>query len=379
MAPTNTTAPVRIAFIGAGAVNFGGGEGPWDHASRLEKLGVHFTAVVDPMTTKAQDTVAKRAAGTEFGHLWATCKIFASTEEMLADETSKPNAVFIGVPPSFHGCYKFPIELQCLRAGVHVFVEKPLSNAPVDEARKYADDVEQLSREKNLIVSVGYMFRYAKFVDKIKELLAGRQVVCFTARYNCAYAFIMSPFWWNSEHCGGPIVEQATHFADLSRYLVGETDFASVHSRSVKASLKPGSLGSLAKVPVDESAIPEQNRVPRCHVASWYYEGGALGSLVHGAMLQGMKYDASIELMADGLRIAVHEPYSDCPTLKVLADGDDEERTYAFPGDDMYLTEDVEFLKAIDGQGQGDVKCLYGDAINTYLLTCKLRDDALAN
>ena len=32
---------IRIAFIGAGAVNFGGAEGPWDHATRIEKL--HLT------------------------------------------------------------------------------------------------------------------------------------------------------------------------------------------------------------------------------------------------------------------------------------------------------------------------------------------------
>ena len=30
---------LQVAFIGAGAINFGGAEGPWDHATRLEKLG----------------------------------------------------------------------------------------------------------------------------------------------------------------------------------------------------------------------------------------------------------------------------------------------------------------------------------------------------
>ncbi|TMW68855.1 hypothetical protein Poli38472_001011 [Pythium oligandrum] len=367
---------VRIALIGAGAVNFGGGEGPWDHATRLEKLGVEFVAIVDPMTDKAQAQLEKRAAGKEFGHLWANCKIYASTAEMLPE--AKPTAAFIGVPPSFHGCYKFPIELECLRAGVHVFVEKPLSNVDPVEAKKYADEVEQVRKEKNLVVLVGYMFRYASFVQKIHELLQGKQVVCLTARYNCAYEYIMSPFWWNSEHCGGPIVEQATHFADLARCIVGEVSLPSVYSRSVKANLTPGSVGHLAKVPVDENSIPEANRVPRAHVASWYFESGALGSLVHGALHQGMKYDASIEIMADGLRIEVVEPYSDCPILKVREAGSEDDKELKFPGDDMYLTEDNEFLKAVTGQ-EAEIKCHYSDAINTYILTCQIRDVALAN
>jgi len=29
---------VKVAFIGAGCVNFGGAEGPWDHASRIENM-----------------------------------------------------------------------------------------------------------------------------------------------------------------------------------------------------------------------------------------------------------------------------------------------------------------------------------------------------
>jgi predicted dehydrogenase len=366
---------IRIALIGAGAVNFGGAEGPWDHASRLEKLGVEIIAVVDPLTDKAQERVDERRSRKETGHKWANTKVYGDLELMLAE--LKPTAVFIGVPPSFHGCFKYPLELQCLRAGAHVFLEKPLSNAPVDEVTKYAAEVEELRQEKNLVVSVGYMFRYSMFADKIKELLQNKQVVCLTARYNCTYASIPSPFWWNSEHCGGPIVEQATHFCDISRYLVGEVDMDSVYSRSVKASLVPGDVGYLEKVPVDENVIPAVNRVPRAHVANWYFKSGALGNLVHGAMLQGEAYDASLELMADGLRIAVVEPYSEKPTLRVLIGNSDKETVFEFPGDDMYLTEDREFLKAI--QGDGDIRCQYSNAVNTYAFTCKIRDEALSH
>jgi hypothetical protein len=82
--------------------------------------------------------------------------------------------------------------------------------------------------------------------------------------------------------------------------------------------------------------------------------------------------------MADGLRIGVVKPYSETPTLKVLQGDSDEELTFEFPGDDMYLTEDREFLKAVHGESE-DIRCQYQDAVNTYALTCKIRDVALAN
>lgn len=232
--------------------------------------------------------------------------------------------------------------------------------------------MEALRKEKKLVVSVGYMFRYSLFGDKIKELLKGKKPVCLMARYNCTYANIPSPFWWNSEHCGGPIVEQATHFADIARYLVGEVDMDTVYSRSVKASLTPGDIGYLEKVPVDETIVPPVNRVPRAHVANWFFKSGALGNLVHGALLQGEAYDASVEIMADGLRISVVKPYSETPMLKVLQGDSDEEVSFEFSGDEMYLTEDREFLKAV--HGIGDIRCQNLDAVNTYALTCKIRD-----
>jgi predicted dehydrogenase len=149
----------------------------------------------------------------------------------------------------------------------------------------------------------------------------------------------------NSAHCGGPIVEQATHFADIARYLVGEVGTDTVYSRSVKASLTPGDIGYLEKVPVDETTVPPENPC-----ANWFFKSGALGNLVHGALLQGEAYDASLEIMADGLRTGVVKPYSETPTLKVLHGDSDEELTFEFPGDDMYLTEDREFLKAVSSR-----------------------------
>ena len=40
-------AELRVLFIGAGAVNFGGAEGPWDNSRRLEgEGGVLIVAII---------------------------------------------------------------------------------------------------------------------------------------------------------------------------------------------------------------------------------------------------------------------------------------------------------------------------------------------
>ena len=46
---------IKLGWIGAGGINFGSLEGPWNHAVRMQKQNeVQFTAVVDPNVSAAQ-------------------------------------------------------------------------------------------------------------------------------------------------------------------------------------------------------------------------------------------------------------------------------------------------------------------------------------
>ena len=51
------------------------------------------------------------------------------------------------------------MELKCAKAGVHAFVEKPVSLAPVDYFRQYVTEVEKAQAQTGALLSVGYMFR----------------------------------------------------------------------------------------------------------------------------------------------------------------------------------------------------------------------------
>lgn len=45
---------------------------------------------------------------------------------------------------------------------------------------------------------------------------------------SAAYEAIAKPAWWNKSIDMGPVIEQGTHFCDLSRYFGGDVEIDSV-------------------------------------------------------------------------------------------------------------------------------------------------------
>jgi len=71
-------------------------------------------------------------------------------------------AVVIATPVSSH----FPIGQDFLKAGKHIFLEKPFTQNTAE-----AEKLLQLAEEKNLITMVGHTFEYSPPVLKIKEII----------------------------------------------------------------------------------------------------------------------------------------------------------------------------------------------------------------
>ena len=80
------------------------------HAAGFRKAGAEIVAVADPAPGAAEKAAAE----------WGIAKTFTSVDDMLA-QAPELDAVSIIVPNKFHA----PLALQCLRAGKHVFCEKP--------------------------------------------------------------------------------------------------------------------------------------------------------------------------------------------------------------------------------------------------------------
>jgi predicted dehydrogenase len=130
------------------------------------------------------------------------------------------------------------------------------------------------------------MLRYLKATQKMKQIIEENNLVVMAtiARYACAYESIAKPDWWDKSKrwvhhtnrrmlsaltvvSAGPIVEQGTHFCDLSRYFGGEVDVSSVVAHSLEWDENAGHLSKLA---IDESKIAPENRIPRVTSATWY-------------------------------------------------------------------------------------------------------------
>jgi hypothetical protein len=54
---------------------------------------------------------------------------------------------------------------------------------------------------------------------------------------------------------------------------------------------------------IDESKIPEHDRIPRATTAAWKYENGAVGQFIHTVALQGPAYSCELEVYADGFQL----------------------------------------------------------------------------
>ena len=367
---------LRIAFIGAGNANFGGGEGPWDHAGRLERMsGLAVVGIADLNADLAGRRLAARRSGAAPG-VWTGAKVFTDYRRML-DET-RPEAVFVGLPPEAHGLAEAPkdIEVTCADAGVHMFIEKPLSAYSPEQVAPVAEALAAASA-KGLVVSVGYMFRYSRAVEQMRRAIAetpgGARAVI--ARYDCAYSEIASKVWWDLRRTGGAIVEQATHFCDLARFLGGEVDLSTVRGVQIAAGEPAGALCDIPAAPDGRSidaGIPVAQRIPRATAAVWKFRSGAVGSLTHGVLLHGEKYDSELEVWGDGLRMVLDDPYGRC-RLHVRRPGEDRTETLDFAGDDPYRAEAEVFLDAVRSDDASGVRSPYADAFRTYELTWAIR------
>ncbi|KKO52159.1 Gfo/Idh/MocA family protein [Paenibacillus sp. DMB20] len=186
---------VNVGIIGTGW--FSGVHG--DILSQMD--GVAVKAFVGTSQDKAEQAARK----------YASAAAYANVEQML-DET-KPDAVYICVPPFAHG----EIEARLVERGIPFLVEKPLGTR-LDIPQKIAQAVKRAG----LITSAGYHFRYTDAVKRATEVIRDRKA-------GMALGYWMGDmpqvYWWRKqEGSGGQFMEQTTHIVDLLRCLLGEAD-----------------------------------------------------------------------------------------------------------------------------------------------------------
>lgn len=201
MRRTVVVGPARAAAAGSKVAVIGaGGYATKVLMPALQAAGLDLKVVV------ANGGVSSYYAARKFG------AELASTEAVVALEDGEVGGVVVATRHDSHGRY---VE-AALRAGKHVFVEKPMALGMEE-----LEAIEKAWREKGGVVTVGYNRRYAPQAVKMKGLLAGvkaPKVIVITVNAGS----IPGDHWTQDATAGGGrLVGEGCHFLDLARYLAG--------------------------------------------------------------------------------------------------------------------------------------------------------------
>lgn len=141
---------------------------------------------------------------------------FLDYKEMLTKK--KPDLVAICTESGSHA----QIAFDCIDAGCHLIIEKPIALSLED-----ADAIIKKSKEKNVKVSACHQNRFNKSIQKIREAVEddrfGR-MLHGTAhiRWNRGQDYYTQAPWRGTwEHDGGALMNQCIHNIDLLRWMMG--------------------------------------------------------------------------------------------------------------------------------------------------------------
>jgi len=185
----------------------------------------------------------------------------SSAEDVI--NSTEINTVFIATPHNSHAS----LVSAALRAGKHVFVEKPLS---IDYAG--LEEVMEAKRVSRGVLMVGFNRRFSTAADEIRKRVALlNEPVVMSFRVN---AGIISKEHWiqKPEVGGGRIIGEMCHFFDLMEYMCGARPLK-VYAESIQTkndkyvnqdnvliTLKfaNGSIGTLTYVSNGDTSMPKE-------------------------------------------------------------------------------------------------------------------------
>lgn len=189
---------MRISVVGAGTI------GKVRMRSIRENPSTELAAVFDI----SKDAATNAAAGTH-------ARVFTDLAAFLDFDM---DAVIVSTPPHLH-------EEACCRAlkrGLHVLVEKPLSNT-VDGGQRIVDAALAADR----VLAVGFNLRYYPFVKFLKNAIDEGRIgrldhIRVFGGHDGLHNFRADWQYKAPESGGGAMMDIGIHMTDLARYVLGE-------------------------------------------------------------------------------------------------------------------------------------------------------------
>ena len=333
----------KLAMIGCGTI----GDYHLGHFMQYGDL-IEIVGLCDLIPEKAEKFVERAGCG----------KAYTDFRVML-DET-KPDMVFVCVPPYCHG----DIEKELLERNIHFFIEKPMS-LDIKFAKWVRDEIEK----KGLITAVGFQMRYTNKSDYAHQFCKDNQIVFVNGT---RIGGIPKIDWWGDKSLsGGQLVEAAIHECDLIRYCVGDVE--EVFSYSTRGFVK-------------ESPIAYDT--DDCTATTVKFKSGALGVFAGGCYAKsGNSYASKVIFSAKDKRIEYNtfkqlDIYGEEPTkqeddAKFVVKGDGalgaagEKISIESTGDSGLIC-DRTFIEAVLTGDASKIRSPYADAYKTlaFVLAC---------
>ena len=179
----------------------------------LKKHGAQLHTLVSPGGTKAYHEGKKHGFK------------FMATDHNDVLKNDEINAVVIATPHSSHA----RLVMDCLKAGKHVFVEKPLAitNDELKEIRDF-----YTNNEKAPVLMVGFNRRFSPSVKAVqKHITNSSNPASFIYTVNAGA--IDKSHWTQDQEAGGRLIGESCHFIDTLRFLAG----SKIKNSSVSQSL----------------------------------------------------------------------------------------------------------------------------------------------
>lgn len=196
-----TRVPSATDRIGVGVV----GAGLFARGTLLPIL--RRCKVVDWRGVASTTGLSSRQAADKFGFDYCS----SDYRDLLADD-----AIHAVLVLTRHGSHA-SIAVEALKAGKHVFVEKPLA---VDESQ-LEGVAEALAANDHPLLMVGFNRRFSRFSRWLHTRLSDRAVPL--AMHCTVNAGAVDPKSWvhDPEQGGGRVIGEVCHFVDLAQYLTG--------------------------------------------------------------------------------------------------------------------------------------------------------------
>ena len=207
--------PIRYGVVGCGDIALR------EHLSVLRSLpDAEVVAMTDLLTSQ------QHLAEEVLGH---SVDFYAETGALLA--LTDLDAVLIATPNDSHA----QLAAAALRAGKHVFLEKPMATTRAD-----AENLVAVQKETGLALQVGYVFRYSHLFRRMKTLLDEGAIGKPRLAYCHEFRRPLPAAWrYSTKRTGGVFAEKNCHHFDLFNWFLGQR-VASASAFGTQALIRDG-------------------------------------------------------------------------------------------------------------------------------------------